>query len=61
MDDGGKRLTFKGADSGAHVGPKLRHFFDAMLLKAGYMIMHRRVTLQTRNTDVLLTKVFCRD
>lgn len=45
--------------SNAFVGDKLRAFFDDMFVKAGYMIMHRRLTLQTRNHDVLLVKVFC--
>jgi len=43
----------------AYVGKKLRNFFDDLFIKAGYLIMHRRVTLQTRNTDILLTKLFC--
>jgi len=43
----------------AHVGKRLRHFFDELFTKAGYMIMHLRTTLQTRNTDILLVKVFC--
>lgn len=43
----------------AHVGRRLRHFFDEMFLKGGYMIMHMRVTVQTRNTDMLLTKILC--
>jgi hypothetical protein len=43
----------------AYVGKKLRGFFDELFIKAGYMIMHRRVTLQTRNSDILLVKVFC--
>ena len=42
-----------------HVGHRLRAFFDELFLKGGYMIMHKRYTLQTRNTDLLLVKVFC--
>ena len=45
--------------SNAYVGKKLRHFFDELFIKAGYLIMHRRVTLQTRNSDILLVKLFC--
>ena len=43
----------------AYVGKKLRNFFDDLFIKAGYLVMHRRVTLQTRNTDILLVKLFC--
>ena len=43
----------------AYVGKKLRHFFDELFIKAGYLVMHRRVTLQTRNSDILLVKLFC--
>lgn len=45
--------------SDSHVGMKLRAIFDDLFLKAGYMIMFVRTTLQTRNTDILLTKMFC--
>ena len=41
------------------VGKRLRNFFDELFIKAGYLVMHRRVTLQTRNTDILLVKLFC--
>lgn len=44
----------------AHVGRKLRHFWDDLFLKAGYMVMHVRNTVQTRNIDILLVKVFCK-
>ena len=43
----------------AMVGKRLRNFFDELFIKAGYLIMHRRVTLQTRNSDILLVKLFC--
>ena len=45
--------------SNGYVGKKLRHFFDELFIKAGYLVMHRRVTLQTRNSDILLVKLFC--
>lgn len=44
---------------GAYVGQKLNHFFKQLFLKAGYMIMHRRLTVQTRTSDMLLVKLFC--
>jgi len=43
----------------AWVGHKLRKFFDDLFIKAGYMVMHIRTTLQTRTVDILLAKVFC--
>ena len=44
---------------GQYVGTRLRHFFDELFLKSGYMIMHARNTLQSKNMDVLFSKVFC--
>ena len=41
------------------VRKKLRYFFDELFMKAGYMVMHKRATVQTRNIDLLLVKVFC--
>lgn len=41
-----------------HVGDRLVNFFERMF-SVGYMIMMDRMTLQTRNHDVLLTKVLC--
>lgn len=43
----------------AMVGKRLIHFWNEMFIKGGYMIMHVRNTIQTRNHDVLLAKVFC--
>ena len=43
----------------AIVGSRLRHFLDEMFVRGGYMVMFTRNTLQTRNTDVLLTKILC--
>jgi hypothetical protein len=40
-------------------GARLRSFFDELFLHGGYMIMHKRPTLQSRNTDLLLVKAFC--
>ena len=40
-------------------GARLRNYFDELFLHGGYMIMHKRPTLQSRNTDLLLVKVFC--
>ena len=42
-----------------YTGHRLRSFFDELFVKGGYMIMHKRYTLQTRNSDLLLVKVFC--
>ena len=42
-----------------YTGQRLRTFFDELFMKGGYMIMHKRHTLQARNTDLLLVKVFC--
>jgi len=42
-----------------YTGQRLRSFFDELFMKGGYMIMHKRHTLQARNTDLLLVKVFC--
>lgn len=42
-----------------YTGARLRSFFDELFLHGGYMIMHKRPTLQSRNTDLLLVKVFC--
>ena len=47
------------AGNNAFVGKRLRNFFNELFIKAGYLVMHRRVTLQTRNTDILLVKLFC--
>ena len=52
------RYVVHGAGS-AMVGKRLVHFWNEMFVKGGYMIMHVRNTLQTRNHDVLLAKVFC--
>jgi hypothetical protein len=43
----------------AYVGKRLRYFWDELFLKGGYMIMHMRNTVQTRNMDLLIVKVFC--
>ena len=48
-----------GPNRRAHIGEKLLHFFDR-LFSVGYMIMFDRITVQTRNHDVLLSKVLCR-
>lgn len=45
--------------SRAMVSGRLRHFLDEMFIRGGYMVMFSRKTIQTRNTDVLLTKILC--
>ena len=42
-----------------YVGKKLRHYLDHLFIRGGYMLMYIGATHQSRNTDMLLVKVFC--
>ncbi len=47
------------ASGTAYVWNRLRHYFDNMFIRGGYIPMYVGTTAQTRNTDMLLVKVFC--